>query len=337
MNMFRQSELNDDELIQANRLDEALDQMFQTGESEIDQREDPELSELTSMGELLRASSDEATSRNSFHSFHMRSRSALLHRISESSQSSRESGFLGSVFDFIRVRSAIMSGAGASIVTAFAFLLISNFGGTPSAAIEVTNAGNTDSSSSASSSSALQVSSKQQQSSQSQTNVSPLSISSTDLNSSNSTSSNTASNMTISGDILDTSKESQGAMNITTTESSVEAIEASPYSLSIKTLESAIESLESASMASSVSVDAVRQVTDELARVGFEMRSGHPGSKTAGDIENFQNAIVRAILILQNIDQSDKDVQASLIAAKIVAEEGMHIATTYVGANQASR
>ena len=333
MNMFRQSELNDDELIQANRLDEALDQMFQTGESEIDQREDPELSELTSMGELLRASSDEATSRNSFHSFHMRSRSALLHRISESSQSSRESGFLGSVFDFIRVRSAIMSGAGASIVTAFAFLLISNFGGTPSAAIEVTNAGSTDSSSSASSSSALQVSSKQQQSSQSQTNVSPLSVSSTDLNSSNSTSSNT----TISGDILDTSKENQGAMNIITTASSVEAIEASPYSLSIKTLESAIESLESASMASSVSVDAVRQVTDELARVGFEMRSGHPGSKTAGDIENFQNAIVRAILILQNIEQSDKDVQASLIAAKIVAEEGMHIATTYVGANQASR
>ena len=333
MNMFRQSELNDDELIQANRLDEALDQMFQTGESEIDQREDPELSELTSMGELLRASSDEATSRNSFHSFHMRSRSALLHRISESSQSSRESGFLGSVFDFIRVRSAIMSGAGASIVTAFAFLLISNFGGTPSAAIEVTNAGSTDSSSSASSSSALQVSSKQQQSSQSQTNVSPLSVSSTDLNSSNSTVSNT----TISGDILDTSKENQGAMNITTTASSVEAIEASPYSLSIKTLESAIESLEAASMASSVSVDAVRQVTDELARVGFEMRSGHPGSKTAGDIENFQNAIVRAILILQNIEQSDKDVQASLIAAKIVAEEGMHIATTYVNANQASR
>jgi hypothetical protein len=226
-----------------------------------------------------------------------------------------------------------MSGAGASIVTAFAFLLISNFGGTPSAAIEVTNAGSTDSSSSASSSSALQVSSKQQQSSQSQTNVSPLSVSSTDLNSSNSTS----SNMTISGGILDTSKESQGAMNITTTASSVEAIEASPYSLSIKTLESAIESLEAASMASSVSVDAVRQVTDELARVGFEMRSGHPGSKTAGDIENFQNAIVRAILLLQNIEQSDKDVQASLIAAKIVAEEGMHIATTYVGANQASR
>lgn len=333
MNMFRQSELNDDELIQANRLDEALDQMFQTGESEIDQREDPELSELTSMGELLRASSDEATSRNSFHSFHMRSRSALLHRISESSQSSRESGFLGSVFDFIRVRSAIMSGAGASIVTAFAFLLISNFGGTPSAAIEVTNAGSTDSSSSASSSSALQVSSKQQQSSQSQTNVSPLSVSSTDLNSSNSTVSNT----TISGDILDTSKKNQGAMNIITTASSVEAIEASPYSLSIKTLESAIESLEAASMASSVSVDAVRQVTDELARVGFEMRSGHPGSKTAGDIENFQNAIVRAILLLQNIEQSDKDVQASLIAAKIVAEEGMHIATMYVSANHASR
>ena len=328
MNMFRQSELNDDELIQANRLDEALDQMFQTGESEIDQREDPELSELTSMGELLRASSDEATSRNSFHSFHMRSRSALLHRISESSQSSRESGFLGSVFDFIRVRSAIMSGAGASIVTAFAFLLISNFGGASSTTIEVTNAGSTDSSNSA-----LQVSSEKQQSSQSQTNVLPSSISYADLASSNITS----SNMTTSGGILDTSKESQDAMNITTTASSVEVIETSPYSLSIKNLENAIEFLESASLTGSVSVNAVRQVTDELARVGFEMRSGHPGSKTAGDIENFQNAIVRAILILQNIEQSDKDVQASLIAAKIVAEEGMHIATTYVGANQASR
>jgi hypothetical protein len=332
MNMFRQSELNDDELIQANRLDEALDQMFQTGESEIDQREDPELSELTSMGELLRTSSDEATSRNSFHSFHMRSRSALLHRISEGSQSSRESGFLGSVFDFIRVRSAIMSGAGASIVTAFVFLLISNFGGAPSAAIEMTNAGSTDSSNSA-----LQVSSKQQQSSKSETNVSPLSVSSTDLNSSDSTASNTASNMTISGDILDTSKGNQGAMNITTMASSVEVIETSPYSLSIKNLENAIEFLESASLAGSVSVNAVRQVTDELARVGFEMRSGHPGAKTASDIEDFQNAIVRAILTLQGIEQSDKDVQASLIAAKIVAEEGMHIATMYVSANHASR
>ena len=328
MNMFRQSEINDDELIQADRLDEALSEMFSGGKTRIDQREDPELSELTSMGELLRASSDEATSRNSFHSFHMRSRSALLHRISGSSQSSREPSFLGSIFDFIRVRSAIMSGAGASIVTAFAFLLISNFGGASNTTIEVTNAGSTDSSNSA-----LQVSSEKQQSSQSQTNLSSSSISYADLASSNITS----SNMTTSGGILDTSKESQDTMNITTTASSVEVIETSPYSLSIKNLENAIEFLESASLAGSVSVNAVRQVTDELARVGFEMRSGHPGSKTAGDIENFQNAIVRAILILQNIEQSDKDVQASLIAAKIVAEEGMHIATTYVGANQASR
>jgi hypothetical protein len=298
--------------------------MFQSGESGIDQREDPELSSLTLVGQLLRASSKEATSRDSFHSFHMRSRSALLHRVSEDRQSSVESSFFGSVFDFIRVRSAIMSGAGASIVTAFAFLLISNFGGTSDAAVELTSTGNVDSSSSA-----VQVSSNNQRTFQSQTNSS----SSTDLNSPVATS----SSVTISGGVLDTPGDNQESANIITTASSVEVIETSPYSLSIKTLESAIESLESASMTDDVSVYAVREVTDELARVGFEMRSGHPGAKKAADIEDFQNAIVRAIIILQDIEQTDPDVQASLIAAKIVAEEGMHIATTYVGANRASR
>ncbi len=67
------------------------------------------------------------------------------------------------------------------------------------------------------------------------------------------------------------------------------------------------------------------------------MRSNHPGAKYPEDLETFQNAIVQAILILRSVDQPDETVRGALIAAKIVAEETMHIATTYVYANQVSR
>lgn len=314
MNMFRQSELNDDELIQANRLEEAIDHMFQSGESGIDEREDPELSALTSVGSLLRASSDEATSRDSFHSFHMRSRSALLHRVSESRESSHESDFLGSVRHFIRVRSTILSGVGASLVTAFAFLLVSNLGGGSNPTTEVTNVANTDNST-------FQVAVKNQEKPQGQLALTTVSSGAESVN-----------------DVMvDTSQSRLDTAGITTTGSSVVAIQQSPYSLSINSLVSAIEALESANLESNISVDVVRQVTDELAKVGFEMRSGHPGAKEATDIEDFQNAIARAIVVLQGIEQSDENVQASLIAAKIVAEEGIYIATMYVNANKASR
>jgi len=328
MNMFRQSEINDDELIQADRLDEALSDMFSGGATRIDQREDPELSELTSLGKLLRLTADEATSRGSFHSFHMRSRSALLHRIAEARQTPAATGFFGSVLEFMRARSTVMSGVGSSIVTALVLLLISNFGATSSDTTAVANVTMANSSVGA-----LEVSAKSRGSSGDQIISNQSTTSSSNLNSS----AIDSSDITITGLIMETIEVHRGKNSVSPFESSVEVMQTSPYALSINSLQAAIETLESADIEGVVSVDMVRQVTDELARVGFEMRSGHPGAKNAGDIEDFQNAIVRAIVILQRIEQFDKDVQASLIAAKIVAEEGMYITTMYVNANQASR
>jgi len=328
MNMFRQSEINDDELIQADRLDEALSEMFSGGATQIDRREDPELSELTSLSELLRETSNEATSRDSFHSFHMRSRSALLHRIAEARQTPVATGFFGSVLEFMRARSTVMSGVGSSIVTALVLLLISNFGATSSDTTAVTNMASADSGVGA-----LEVSAKSRGNSGDQIISTQSTTPSSNLNSSDIDS----SNMIIASLIAETTEIHRGGNTVSSFESSVEVIQSSPYALSLSSLQAAIETLESADIDGVVNVDMVRQVTDELARVGFEMRSGHPGAKNAGDIEAFQNAIVRVIVILQRIEQFDKDVQASLIAAKIVAEEGMYITTMYVNANQASR
>jgi hypothetical protein len=328
MNMFRQSELNDDELIQANRLEDALSEMFRGDESRIDRREDPELSELTSLGQLLRSTADEATSRGSFNSFHMRSRSALLHQIAELRQSSVTTGFVGSVLDFVRVRSTIISGVGASLATALVFLIFSSFGAPSSEISAATNVENVD------------PSIETQQVSSQTTENSAREITSVQLAASSSGSKSSdidSMNIAITGLIAGTTEMRRSETNVNVSGSSVEVIQSSPYTLSIGSLEDAIVSLELASIDGVVTVDMVRQVTDELARVGFEMRSGHPGAKTASDIEDFQNAIVRAILVLQGIEQSDKNVQASLIAAKIVAEEGMYITTMYVNANQASR
>ncbi len=326
MNMFRQSELNDDdELIQANRLEDALSSMFRGGEVEIDQREDPELSELTSLGKLFRAAADEATSRDSFNSFHMRSRSALLHTVAELRQHSVPTGFFGTVLHFIRVRSTIASSVGASLATALVFLMISNFGSTSNETL-ISNTESSDSNISS-----QQVLNQSRESSVGKVlrrSSSILGLSSSDINS---------PNVTVTDLTTGAVRTSRAGNGIGTSGSTVEVVQTSPYSLSINSLVDAIEALESADVEANVSVDVVRQVTDELARVGFEMRSGHPGAKNATDIEDFQNAIARAIVALQGIEQSDPDVHASLIAAKIVAEEGIYIATMYVNANKASR
>ena len=269
MNMFRQSELNDDELIQANRLEDALSEMFGGGESKIDRREDPELSELTSLGELLRSTADEATSRGSFNSFHMRSRSALLHQIAELRQPSVTTGFFGSVSEFVRTRSTIMASAGASLVTALAFLIFSNFGAPSSEISAVTNV-----ESAGSSIGTQQVSSQSIENSTKEVASVQLARSSSGMESSDIDWSDlTTTDLTTRAAEVDQSRNS-----VVTPGSSVHVIQSSPYSLSISSLVSAIESLEYADLDSTVSVDMVRQVTDDLAKVGFEMRSGHPGA-----------------------------------------------------------
>ena len=79
MSMFKSSDFLDEESVQAARLDESLNKLISHGESDIDSREDPELSELLAVGEVLRNAADDVTARSSFNSFHMRSRAAILH------------------------------------------------------------------------------------------------------------------------------------------------------------------------------------------------------------------------------------------------------------------
>ena len=61
MSMFKSSEFLDEESVQATRLDESLDKLIIDGQSDIDSREDPELSELLAVGAALRAAADDVT------------------------------------------------------------------------------------------------------------------------------------------------------------------------------------------------------------------------------------------------------------------------------------
>ena len=125
MNIFRQSNLSDDEEIQASRLDDALDAVLSGNQTDFDSREDPELTELIEMGKLLHSSGEETTSRLSFHSFHMRSRSAILHatgeRVAETEQLGTGVGrFLRT---FIPNRSAILPAFLASVASVAFFVI----------------------------------------------------------------------------------------------------------------------------------------------------------------------------------------------------------------------
>jgi hypothetical protein len=323
MNIFRESEFHDDDMIQADRLEESLGALFRGDEPTVDHREDPELSELIDVGYQLRSASSEATERNSFHSFHMRSRAALLHTVGERA----EHASLGSahgLLRFIRARMSVVSSVVASAATAALMLLVMNPGTTATPDITEVDA---------------QVSNEVRQLTvPAKTVVESSTVTDSPRQTISAAGLDFSSDVPVKTAILEDSDQTKaGSSLISTSGVSVTSTDVSPYTLSISSLESAIVALGDASVANTVSATDVRQVTDELARVGFEMRSGHPGAKYASDVEDFQNAIVQAILVLDLVDQSDPNIQASLIAARIVAEEAMHIATTYVRANQLSR
>ena len=125
MNIFRQSNLSDDEEIQASRLDDALNEVLSGNGTDIDSREDPELAELMEMGKLLYSSGEGATARSSFRSFHMRSRSAILHATGErlSEAHSASTGVGGFLRTFIPNRAAVLPAFVASIATIAFFVM----------------------------------------------------------------------------------------------------------------------------------------------------------------------------------------------------------------------
>jgi len=327
MNIFRQTELDPDESIQAKRLEESLESVLSGKQSGIDQREDPELSELISIGSTLRSASEESTDRPAFRSFHARSRAAILHRIGEMTEKPNtiEGRLILAVRSYFRQPANILTAMGSSVATVIAIVLVSgNVGGdgTASAAVNIVPVNNTSASV-----------------------VAQQALISNEVSSQNSSRTDTNGSATRSlAETLDFSDSvpMQAIPPVVVMQdggATVQAVdsEVSTYALPVIVLVEKIELLRSANEDGVVTVDLLRGVTDELARLGFEMRSNHPGAKYPHHVEEFQNAIVSAIVQLRAVDQSDKSIQGSLIAAKIVAEDTMHIATTYVYANQASR
>ena len=127
MNIFRQTELDPDESIQAKRLEESLESVLSGKQSGIDQREDPELSELISIGSTLRSASEESTDRPAFRSFHARSRAAILHRIGEMTEEPNtiEGRLILAVRSYFRQPANILTAMGSSVATVIAIVLVS--------------------------------------------------------------------------------------------------------------------------------------------------------------------------------------------------------------------
>ena len=321
MNIFKESHMDADESIQANRLDEALDIMLSGKQSEFDKREDPELSELTAVGSRLQSASAEATSRSSFKSFHMRSRAAILHKSAEFNNDLTEStnGVIGIFSSLFAKRTMIGTALGSSVAT---LLVVVALNGVTSG----------DSEQMIAAAEPVFSAAPEVRVSQTEFQSEPTS---------NSESRETNSQLIGALDFSDNvpiqaaNSPSTIAVNSETVQNT--QAELSPFSLPIIGLTSSIEQLRLGIESDDVVVENIWAITDELALIGFEMRSNHPGAKYPEDLEAFQNAIVQAILILRSVDQQDETVRGALIAAKIVAEETMHIATTYVYANQVSR
>lgn len=129
MSMFKSSDFLDEESVQATRLDESLNKLIIEGESDIDSREDPELSELLAVGAVLRNTADDVTARSSFKSFHMRSRAAILHATGSPIESVENLGVIGKLVHAVMpLRGSIVTAVSASVAT-LAVILWINPGG----------------------------------------------------------------------------------------------------------------------------------------------------------------------------------------------------------------
>jgi len=300
MSMFKSSEFLDEESVQAGRLDESLEKALSGDEPGVDYREDPELSELLAVGVALGAAADDVKSRPSFRAFHMRSRAAILQSTGAALVEKRV-GILNSLWQKIsRARLSLASAGVASMATlAIVFVFGSN----------------------------------------SDTNLVSASV---DLKE-QSDFQMTSTMPTLSANVPQSQTDrpavtTQNFSVISTPSQLTESVSISSSKKYVTTLEGVTKSLNAiVNGGDSIEVSEIRQLTDYLAQLGFDIRLNPPGNNNKDDVSTFQDVIAASVLALEAVNTEDPAMLSAVLAAKIVAEDSMGIATRYVNLNLASR
>jgi hypothetical protein len=289
MSMFKSSEFLDEESIQAIRLDESLDKLIIEGQSDIDSREDPELSELLAVGAVLRSTADDVTSRSSFKSFHMRSRAAILHATGTSDTSFEHAGVIGKLIRAVLpLRGSIISAVSASVATLAVILWINPGGSNGDTSIPVARAPEATASVSV------------------QVVPSSFSGSTTDIPES------VIENMSTSL-VANESNLVEETRPILVGKESVEAIVIGTNYI-----------FTSMAEGTPISVELLRELTDHLALLGADLRFSEQTSDMTAKGIQYQQAISAAMVALQTIQPEGQDSAASLMVAQVVAADSMH-------------
>ena len=287
MSMFKSSEFLDEESVQAIRLDESLDKLIIEGQSDIDSREDPELSELLAVGAMLRNTADDATSRSSFKSFHMRSRAAILHATGSSHAAFEDAGVLGKLIHAILpLRGTLVTAVSASVATLAVILWIN-----PSV-------NGTDISAPASSPAGVIAS----------VEMAPVSFSGSTTDIPESVIENISTSL-----VTNESNLVEETRPILVGKESVEAIIIGTSHI-----------FSSMADGTPVSVELLRELTDHLALLGADLRFSEQTSDMTDKGVQYQQAISVAMVALQTIQPEGQDSAASLMVAQVVAADSMH-------------
>jgi hypothetical protein len=288
MSMFKSSEFLDEESIQAIRLDESLDKLIIEGQSDIDSREDPELSELLAVGAVLRSTADDVTSRSSFKSFHMRSRAAILHATGTSDTSFEHAGVIGKLIRAVLpMRGSIISAVSASVATLAVILWINPGGSNGDTSIPVARAPEATASVSV------------------QVVPSSFSGSTTDIPES------VIENMSTSL-VANESNLVEETRPILVGKESVEAIVIGTSHI-----------FNSMADGTPISVELLRELTDHLALLGADLRFSEQTSDMTNKGIQYQQILSAAMVALQTIQPEGEDSAASLMVAQVIAANSM--------------
>jgi len=300
MSMFESSNFINEESVQADRLDESLEKVLSGDESGVDYREDPELSELLAVGAALRAAADDVSVSPSFRSFHMRSRAAILQSTGDAHLEKKVS-VLNSLWQ--KIVTARLSLASAGVASMATLAIVFAFGSS--------NATN----------SVLSSAEPKEPADFQMTSTMPI---------------QSANVPQIQTDASAAVTQNFGA--ISTPSQLTERVSVSSSRNYATTFEGVTESLNIVVRAGdSVEISEIRQLTDYLAQLGFDIRLNPPGNNNLDDVAKFQDVIAASFVALGTINTEERGVLSAVLAAKIVAEDSMGIATRYVNLNRASR
>jgi hypothetical protein len=276
--MFKSSEFLDEESIQAIRLDESLDKLIIEGQSDIDSREDPELSELLAVGAVLRSTADDVTSRSSFKSFHMRSRAAILHATGTSDTSFEHAGVIGKLIRAVLpMRGSIISAVSASVATLAVILWINPGGSNGDTSIPVARAPEATASVSV--------------------QVVPSSFSGSTTDIPESVTENISTSL-----VANESNLVEETRPILVGKESVEAIVIGTSHI-----------FNSMADGTPISVELLRELTDHLALLGADLRFSEQTSDMTNKGIQYQQILSAAMVALQTIQPEGEDSAASLM------------------------